>query len=76
MNDLVNDKPQLVNELVNVGVYINNMLYPLPTENGYIVAKVYNGEIWYYGFYEDENRACLARSEVNGVIFSYKGGTE
>ena len=47
MNDLVNDKPQLVNELVNVGVYINNMLYPLPTENGYIVAKVYNGEIWY-----------------------------
>ena len=48
-------------------VKINNM--PKDPKK-YVVARVVDGELWYYGSFdeEDENRSKLARKEINGII--------
>ena len=38
-------------------------------EPGYIVARYVDGDLWYYGFYEDVDRAVLVASELgNGLV--------
>ena len=34
----------------------------------YVVAKVFDGEMWFWGTYDDKNRAEKAVHDVDGVI--------
>ena len=48
--------------------HINNLpAYALNYE--YTVARVVNGELWFWGAWDDESRACeVARELGNGVV--------
>lgn len=35
----------------------------------FIVARMYDGEFWYWGAYKDGFRAAEAAQEINGVVF-------
>ena len=38
-------------------------------DKGFVVARLVNGELWYYGHYETEERAEEVREEFkNGII--------
>ena len=34
----------------------------------YMVARAFEGELWYYGVFDDYDRAKMARDEVDGFI--------
>lgn len=36
----------------------------------WIVARVVDGEAWFYGAYNDEDKAFAVGTEVNGVVVS------
>ena len=39
------------------------------SESGYMVVKVIDAEMWYYGFYDDEEKANQAANEIeNGAV--------
>jgi hypothetical protein len=53
-------------------VEIHNMRSPDPLHfpvRHWIVCKVVEGEFWYYGRYDNIDRARKAKKEINGVIF-------
>lgn len=39
--------------------------------SGYIVARVWNGKLWFYGAYEGEERAKNVAKEVDGIVTEY-----
>ena len=56
-------------EIHNMGL-IESLPFP---DTHWIVCKVIEGEFWYYGRYDDRDRAEKAKREVNGVIFEEPG---
>lgn len=63
-------------EGIKVQVTINNMSKTSFDRDGYIVARyvVTDGKysLWYYGFYNDEDRATDVANEIgNGMVFKY-----
>ena len=67
---------------INVTADIQNMPSKPITEHGYIVARqditTGHADLWYYGFYEDKDRANQAAVEIrNGVVLEVvKGATK
>lgn len=50
-------------------VKVNNVSQSSGYPNKFIVARLVDGELWYYGVYETEERANEVRSEFeNGII--------
>ena len=48
------------------------IIYNTPTyatEYGYIVARACDGDLWFYGAYETEDRAKEVANEVDGLVF-------
>ncbi len=39
--------------------------------SGYIVARVWDGKLWFYGAYESEDRAVGVAKEVDGIVTEY-----
>lgn len=39
--------------------------------SGYIVARVWNCKLWFYGAYESEDRAEEVAKEVDGIVTEY-----
>ena len=54
--------------IVNCKVSVRNMPdHPLGT--GYLVVRVFDLVLWYYGFYDSFERALLAAAEIgNGIV--------
>ena len=49
-------------------LFINNMP-DIMFKHGYLVARVVDGELWYYGLYERKDRADKAAAEIgNGIV--------
>lgn len=45
-----------------------------PIQTGYVVARVVDGHLWYYGTYDTADRAAEVSSEIgNGVYFGVIG---
>lgn len=56
--------------MINAMVDIQNLPHNL--ENGYVVARQVDGELWYYGTYETEERANeVATMLGNGLYIKY-----
>lgn len=36
---------------------------------GFMVARVIDSQLWYFGLFDDEDRAKLAAEEVEGIYF-------
>lgn len=34
----------------------------------YIVARLSNGELWYWGSWDDERKAKITALEINGIV--------
>lgn len=50
-------------------VNINNVPEYAKDKNGYFVAKLVDGILWFWGVYEDEEKAYdAARSFDNGIV--------
>jgi len=50
-------------------VKVNNVSQLSGYPNKFIVARLINGELWYFGVYETEERANEVRSELeNGIV--------
>lgn len=63
---------------INVIADINNIINQ-PTAHGYLVARRDDttAALWYYGFYEDKDRANQAAVEIgNGVVLEVFGKSE
>lgn len=61
----------MINDLVTVNVFIRNLpvSFGALTE-GFMVARVDGIDLWYYGIYNDKERAeSVAREIGNGVVF-------
>ena len=58
----------MVNSKIKGYLFINNM--PSQRMNhGFLVARVVNGELWYYGLYDLNDRADKAAAEIgNGIV--------
>ena len=54
--------------IVNCKVSVRNLPeHPLGT--GYLVVRVFDLVLWYYGFYDSFERALLAADEIgNGIV--------
>ena len=50
-------------------VKINNM--PNVEPEKYVVARYGNKEWWYYGMYDDKEKAYSVSKEVGGYVFEY-----
>lgn len=50
-----------------VNAEINNVPEKMQ-DKGYIVARIVDHELWYYGIYEDKARAVVAAKCVDGII--------
>lgn len=66
---------------INVIADINNMPTKPITKHGYLVARqditTGHADLWYYGFYEDKDRANQAAVEIrNGVVLEVFGKSE
>ncbi len=49
-------------------LFVNNMPSP-KVDHGYLVARVVDGELWYYGLYDLKDRADKAAAEIgNGIV--------
>ena len=54
--------------IANFNVEVNNTSRS-SYDKGFVVARLVNGELWYYGHYETEERAEEVREEFeNGII--------
>ena len=50
-----------------IGVEVKNM--PKITKSGYVVARPVDGELWYYGVYQEKDKAEeVAEFIGNGVV--------
>ena len=49
------------------GYKINN-LPAYANEYAYSVARFVDDELWFYGAYENENRADEVANEINGIV--------
>jgi hypothetical protein len=66
--DTLADK--LIEVFGGLRVTVNN----LPDEpKRYVVARVIDGELWFWGSYEDEDRAKQAAKEIEGVVLNAEG---
>jgi hypothetical protein len=66
--DTLADK--LIEVFGGLRVTVNN----LPDEpKRYVVARVIAGELWFWGSYEDEDRAKQAAKEIEGVVLNAEG---
>ena len=66
---------------INVIADIRNMPTKPITEHGYLVARqditTGHADLWYWGLYEDKDRANQAAVEIrNGVVLEVFGKTE
>lgn len=53
---------------VNAFLRVNNMPNTR-IENGFLVCRVIDGELWYYGLYDLKDRADKAAAEIgNGIV--------
>jgi len=53
---------------VKCNVKINNL--PDYAKKGFIVArKTDNGELWFYGIYENKEKASYVSREIDGICF-------
>lgn len=50
-------------------VTINNM--PNVEPEKYVVARYCDGEWWYYGMYDNKEKAYAVSEEVGGYVFEY-----
>lgn len=50
-------------------VTINNM--PNAEPEKYVVARYCDGEWWYYGMYDNKEKAYAVSEEVGGYVFEY-----
>ena len=63
---------------INVIADINNMPTKPITKHGYLVARqditTGHADLWYWGFYEDKDRANQAAVEIrNGIVLEVEG---
>ena len=61
-------------ETITVNVDINNVPYDFGGDEkyGYIVARLVDTKLWWYGFYESFKRADEVASELgNGFVLEY-----
>ena len=54
-------EPQMIARINNMPEYANDYKY--------IVARICDHELWFYGAYDDEATAKTAVDEVDGVVF-------
>ncbi len=55
---------------MKVNVTINNIPDYAKTMPGYIVArKADHGELWFYGIYENKEKASYVSREIDGICF-------
>ena len=55
-----------------VKVNVNNL--PSKIERGFMVVRLFNADLWYYGQYKDESRAIQAAQEIgNGLVMEVSG---
>ncbi len=47
---------------------VNNMPGELEIEGRWVVARLVDGELWFYGCYKEKAYAEQARREVKGVL--------
>ena len=47
---------------------VNNMPGELEIEGRWVVARLVDGELWFYGSYKEKEYAELAQREVEGVL--------
>ena len=58
-----------MNEKLYCEVKVNNM--PASHGHGFMVARLNNGELWYYGIYPTDTMAKKVAIEIkNGVVLS------
>jgi hypothetical protein len=57
---------------IKANVVINNMPSDLDEKARYIVSRVFDGGLWFWGCFEDINKAMEAAQEINGVIVEYE----
>lgn len=53
---------------IKANVVINNMPSEMDEKARFIVARVFDGGLWFWGRFEDINKAMEAAQEINGVI--------
>ena len=54
-------------------VFVNNV--PDYAKSRYMVVKMFEGRLWFYGSYEDERTAEMASCEVeNGIVIDRGNG--
>ena len=55
--------------IVNAKVAVKN-LPDKPLGTGYLVVRVYDLMLWYYGFFDSYERALMVADEIgNGIVF-------
>jgi hypothetical protein len=55
---------------VRYSITVHNVPYD-HKEYKYMVAKLYDGELWFYGEFNDYIRATRACTEIKGVILEW-----
>ena len=57
---------------IKANVVINNMPSEMDEKARFIVSRVFDGSLWFWGRFEDINKAMEAAQEINGVIVEYE----